>query len=102
MTEIFLEYSTGVDVDDFYYKGSFSAISYSFSGSATFDLTKVGDFNFGDLVIGTYDLDGHSGFVPDTGHSLVIQYSSVPNSDSTAALLLVGVAALAFARRRRG
>ena len=53
VTEIFLEYGTGVDVDDFYYKGSFSAISYSFSGSATFDLTKVGDFNFGDLVIGS-------------------------------------------------
>ena len=79
-----------------------SAGTYSFSGSATIDLQEHGSFNFGDLIIGTYDLDGHSGVVSDTGHSLVIQYSSVPDTGSTAAFLGAGVVALAFARRRLG
>ena len=41
--------------------------------------------------------------VPDTGaNSLIVEYSSVPDTGSTAALLGAGVVALAFARRRLG
>ena len=89
-------------VDDFAIRCAFSAISYSFSGSATFNLIEEGIFNFGDLVNGTYDLNGKSTYISDSGKNLIIQYSSVPDTGSTAALLGVGVAALAFARRRLG
>ena len=65
-------------------------------------MIEEGIFNFGDLVIGTYDLNGKSTFISDSGKNLIIQYSSVPDTGSTAAILGVGVAALAFARRKLG
>ena len=66
--------------------------SYTVSGSATADLSGIGH-TFGQFNIGTYE----SG-----GDSLIVEYSSVPDTGSTAALLGAGVAALAFARRRLG
>ena len=78
--------------------------TYSFSGSATANLREYGDdYNFGDLNTGIYSLDGLEGYpVRDTGHELIIQYNSVPDTGSTAAFLGAGVAALAFVRRRLG
>ena len=66
--------------------------SYTVSGSATADLSTIGH-TFGQFNIGTYE----SG-----GNSLIVEYSSVPDTGSTAALLGAGVVALAFARRRLG
>jgi hypothetical protein len=106
VTELFLDRDDGVGNDDFWIISSFVAgITYSFSGSGTINLLEEGSFNFGDLIKGTYDLDladsgGHS--ISSSGNSLVIQYSSVPDTGSTAALLGVGVFALAAARRRLG
>ena len=62
------------------------------SGSATVDLSGIG-YNFGHLNVGTYE---------KSGNTLIVQYSSVPDTGSTAALLGAGVVALAFARRRLG
>jgi len=102
-TETLLEYDPShPGYDDFHIYGSSSAISYSFSGSATFNLIEEDIFNFGDLVNGTYDLNGKSTYISDSGKNLIIQYSFVPDTGSTAALLGAGVAALAFARRRLG
>jgi hypothetical protein len=66
--------------------------SRTVSGSATADLSEIGH-TFGQFNIGTYE----SG-----GNSVIVEYSSVPDTGSTAALLGAGVAALAFARRRLG
>ncbi|RPF74243.1 MAG: VPDSG-CTERM sorting domain-containing protein [Verrucomicrobia bacterium TMED71] len=71
---------------------SLQADVYTFSGSATIDLSSA-NHNFGQFNIGTYEKNG------DT---FIVQYSSVPDTGSTAALLGVGVAALAFARRKLG
>ena len=103
VTEIEIDMDTA-HPDDFELYHSFDGGNYIFSGSATFNLLDAGPFTFGDLNIGTYSLDTHEyyGNVADTGHSLVIQYSSVPDTGATAALLGVGVTALAFARRRLG
>ena len=93
--------------DDFriYFSGAASG-SLNFSGSGTVSLLEEleeGSFNFGNFNIGTYSLlNNRENVVTDSGHSLVIQYSSVPDTGSTAALLGVGVMALAFARRRLG
>ena len=90
--------------DDFriYFSGAASG-SLNFSGSGTVSLLEEGSYNFGDFNIGTYSLlNNRENVVTDSGHSLVIQYSSVPDTGSTAALLGVGVMALAFARRRLG
>ena len=105
VTRIELDHDDGAEKDDFELFHTFvGGVTYSFSGSATFNLLDQTSANFGDLIVGTYSLDGHSYYnnVLDTGHSLVIQYSSVPDTGSTAALLGVGVAALALARRRLG
>ena len=105
VTRVALDYDNNFpNDDDFRIYGSFSAISYSFSGSATIDLLEEGSFNFGHLINGIYSLDVYSptSQVLDIGHSLVIQYSSVPDTGSTAALLGAGVVALVFARRRLG
>ncbi|QXD32625.1 VPDSG-CTERM sorting domain-containing protein [Candidatus Pelagisphaera phototrophica] len=72
--------------------------SYTVSGSATADLSTIGH-TFGQLNIGTYE----SG-----GNSLIVQYSSVPDTGSppvpdtgsTAVLLGAGIVALSLARRR--
>ncbi|QXD30739.1 VPDSG-CTERM sorting domain-containing protein [Candidatus Pelagisphaera phototrophica] len=65
---------------------------YTFSGSATIDLSSA-NHNFGQFNIGTYEKNG------DT---FIVQYSSVPDTGSTAALLGAGVFVLAAARRRLG
>ena len=70
--------------------------TYALLGSATVDLSGIGH-NYGQLNIGTHDL-GYSSQLVDTSHTLVIEY--VPDTGSTAALLGVGVFALAAARRR--
>ena len=91
--------------DDFriYFFGAIPSGSLNFSGSGTVSLLEEGYYNFGDFNIGTYSLlNNRENVVTDSGHSLVIQYSSVPDTGSTAALLGVGVMALAFARRRLG
>ena len=91
--------------DDFriYFSGAIPSGSLNFSGSGTVSLLEEGSYNFGDFNIGTYSLlNDKDNVVTDSGHSLVIQYSSVPDTGSTAALLGAGVAALAFARRRLG
>ena len=59
-------------------------------------------FNFGDLIIGTYDLDERSSQVSGNSHTLAIEYSSVPATGTAVALLGAGVVALAIARRRLG
>ncbi len=91
--------------DDFYitFNGSYNPGVLSLTGSSTLDLGTSGH-NFGHLNIGTYSLEPKHGdtSLNDSGHTLVIQYSSVPDSGSTAALLGMGVAALAFVRRRLG
>ena len=74
--------------------------SYTVSGSATADLSTIGH-TFGQLNIGTYESGGNSliveySSVPDTGST------AVPDTGSTAALLGTGVVALVFARRRLG
>ena len=69
------------------------------SGSSTVDFSGSGK-TFGDLVIGTYDISEITYF--NNAPTLIVQYSSVPDTGSTAALLGAGVAALAFARRRLG
>ena len=66
--------------------------SYTVSGSATADLSGTGH-TFGKFNIGTYE---------DGGDTVIVQYSSVPDTGSTAALLGVGVFVLAAARRRLG
>ena len=70
----------------------FGPENYTFSGSATIDLSSA-NHNFGQFNIGTYEKNG------DT---FIVQYSSVPDTGSTAALLGAGVVALAIARRRLG
>ncbi|MFL3659679.1 MAG: VPDSG-CTERM sorting domain-containing protein [Opitutales bacterium] len=100
VTGLYLDWDGGGG-DDFRIVGSFEAgTTYSFSGSGTINLLEEGSFNFGDLIKGTYNLE--DGNISGTGHSLVIQYSSVPDTGSTAALLGVGVFVLAAARRRLG
>ena len=100
VTELYLDWDSGAD--DFQIAGSFTAdTTYSFSGSGTINLLEEGSFNFGHLIKGTYDLDlGYAVPTMGTGHSLVIQYSSVPDTGSTVALLGAGVVVLAVARRR--
>ena len=101
VTKIKLDNDGPGEADDFELWHFFSAgVTYSFSGSATFNLLDQTSANFGDLNVGTYSLDGLSSNPEDTGHSLVIQYSSVPDTGSTAALLGAGVVALAFVRRK--
>ena len=75
--------------DDFL---DFGGDFYTFSGSATIDLSSA-NHNFGQFNIGTYE---------SNGDTLIVQYSSVPDTGSTAALLGAGLAALAFARRKLG
>ncbi len=76
----------------------------TFAGSATFSLTPLTTFS--SFNVGNYDLtpSGESlwGFFDDESGLLTIQYSAVPDTGSTAALLGAGVVALAFARRRLG
>ena len=69
------------------------------SGSSTIDISASGK-TFGDLVIGTYDISDVTWF--NDAPTLIIQYSPVPDTGSTAALLGVGVFVLAAARRRLG
>ena len=91
--------------DDFriYFSSSVPSGSLNFSGSGTVSLLEEGSYNFGDFNIGTYSLlNDKDNVVTGSGHSLVIQYSSVPDTGSTAALLGVSVVALAFVRRRLG
>ena len=91
--------------DDFriYFSSSLPSGSLNFSGSGAVSLFGEDLYNFGYYNIGTYSLvSNRENVVTDSGHSLVIQYSSVPDTGSTAALLGAGVAALAFARRRLG
>jgi hypothetical protein len=64
--------------------------TYALSSSATVDLSGIGH-NFGHFNIGTYEAHGNC---------LIVEHSSVPDTGSTAALLGVGVFALAAARRR--
>ena len=100
VTSLWLDRDPGDGNDDFAIYGSFAAdTTYSFSGSGTINLLAGGSSNFGDLIKGTYDLTHPT---LSSGNSLVIQYSSVPDTGSTAALLGAGVIALAAARRRLG
>ena len=66
------------------------------------DLLEERSFHFGDLIIGTYNLDERSSQVSGNSHSLVIEYSSVPATGTAVALLGARVVALAIARRRLG
>ena len=102
-TETLLDYDPShPGYDDFHIYGSSSAISYSFSGSATIDLLEERSFNIGELIIGTYDLDERSSQVSGNSNTLVIEYSSVPATGTAVALLRAGVVALAITRRRLG
>ena len=94
-TRIRLDDDGGANDDDLtlYFDGfSQSTGTYTFSGSATIDLASA-NHNFGQFNIGTYE---------DDGDTFIVQYSSVPDTGSTAALLGAGVVALAFARRKLG
>ena len=94
-TRIRLDDDGGSNNDDLTLSfGSFGGPTdlYTFSGSATIDLSST-NHNFGQFNIGTYEEDGNT---------VIVQYSTVPDTGSTAALLGVGAAALAFARRRLG
>ena len=83
----------GLGLDDFAITFSTTLNGlYTFSGSATADLSGIGH-TFGQFNIGTYE---------DGGDTVIVQYSSVPDTGSTAALLGAGVFALAAARRRLG
>ena len=95
LTRIYLDDDGGSGNDDLLLiVDGFSSTNgtYTFSGSATIDLSSA-NHNFGQFNIGTYE---------SNGDTIIVQYSSVPDTGSTAALLGVGVAALAFARRRLG
>ncbi len=94
-TRIRLDDDGGANNDDLTLSfGSFSLPTdfYTFSGSATIDLSSA-NHNFGQFNIGTYE---------DNGDTVIVQYSTVPDTGSTAALLGVGAVALAFARHRLG
>ena len=93
-TSMLLDSDPGQASDDFRisFDGAEINGTYALSGSSTLDLSGIGH-NFGQLNIGTYEANGNS---------LIVEYSSVPDTGSTAALLGVGAAALAFARRRLG
>ena len=92
-TKTYLDDDDSWGGDDFKLRFSTSLIGlYTISGSATADLSVIGH-TFGQFNIGTYE---------DGGDTVIVQYSSVPDTGSTAALLGVGVVALAFARRRLG
>ena len=95
-TRMVLDADSGSNDDDLYilFDGGLGAPPgmFTFSGSATLDLSSA-NHNFGQFNIGTYE---------SNGDTIIVQYSSVPDTGSTAALLGVGVAALAFARRRLG
>ena len=81
-----------------------SAISITWSGIDVFDPTEISsliltwgfDRDEGSYPFGDPQGTTSTSVVPDTGST------SVPDTGSTAALLGVGVAALAFARRRLG
>ena len=91
-TDTYLDHDPGGG-DDFWLTFSTSLNgSYTVSGSATADLSGIGH-TFGQFNIGTYE----SG-----DNSLIVEYSSVPDTGSTAALLGAGVVALAFDRRKLG
>ena len=95
VTMIFLDDDGGANDDDLalvFDSFSQTAGIYTFSGSATIDLSSE-NHNFGQFNIGTYE---------DNGNTVIVQYSTVPDTGSTAALLGVGAAALAFARCRLG
>ena len=95
VTMIFLDDDGGANDDDLalvFDSFSQTAGIYTFSGSATIDLS-LANHNFGHFNIGTYE---------KSGDTLIVQYSSVPDTGSTAALLGAGVVALAFARRKLG
>jgi len=88
-TRLFLNNDPGSD--DFYMEfGDSLDGTYAVSGSATVNLS--GGDRFGDFTLGTYE----------TGSTTLVVEVYVPDTGSTAALLGVGVAALAFARRRLG
>jgi hypothetical protein len=93
-TEVYLDHDNDSGGDDFGIYDFTTSLNgvYTVSGSATADLSTIG-YTFGDLIVGTYER---------SGNTLIVQYSSVPDTGSTAALFGVGVAALAFARRRLG
>ena len=95
-TRIFLDADSGSNDDDLYilFDGGLGAPPgmFTFSGSATIDLSSE-NHNFGQFNIGTYE---------DNGNTVIVQYSTVPDTGSTAALLGVGAAALAFARSSLG
>ena len=95
-TRMFLNADPGSNDDDLHilFDGGLGAPPgmFTFSGSATIDLSSA-SHNFSQFNIGTYE---------SNGDTLIVQYSSVPDTGSTAALLGVGAAALAFARRRLG
>ena len=95
LTRIYLDDDGGSGNDDLLLiVDGFSSTNgtYTFSGSATIDLS-LANHNFGHFNIGTYE---------KSGDTLIVQYSSVPDTGSTAALLGAGVVALAFARRKLG
>ena len=48
-------------------------------------------FNFGDLIIGTFDLDERSSQLSGNSHTLVIEYSSAPAKGTAVAFLGAGV-----------
>ena len=95
-TRMFLNADPGSNDDDLHilFDGGLGAPPgmFTFSGSATIDLSSA-NHNFGQFNIGTYE---------SNGDTIIVQYSSVPDTGSTAALLGAGVVALAFARRRLG
>ena len=95
-TRMVLDADSGSNDDDLYilFDGGLGAPPgmFTFSGSATIDLSSA-SHNFSQFNIGTYE---------SNGDTLTVQYSSVPDTGSTAALLGAGVVALAFARRRLG
>ena len=95
-TRMFLNADPGSNDDDLHilFDGGLGAPPgmFTFSGSATIDLSSA-SHNFSQFNIGTYE---------SNGDTIIVQYSSVPDTGSTAALLGAGVVALAFARRRLG
>ena len=93
------DYIDQYDMLGLQFASGISAGTIAASGSSTVDFSGSGK-TFGDLVIGTYDISEITYF--NNAPTLIVQYSSVPDTGSTAALLGVGDVALAFAKRRLG